>query len=268
MCDGCYIPPEKTQLRCSEQRERRAVQASTSCRSRRAILSSATSFVSNFRPTGLFRDWVCSTVPVVESVRRRRLTDLEVAALVKRAQSSDQDAWNELVDTFGGLIWTITRSLGLNSADAIDVSQVTWLRLVEHLDKLTEPGRLAAWLATTTRRECIRVLRISDGYVPVADSRDLEPDGSVQIPLDAAILADEQAAAIVTAFGGLTKPCQRLLRLVTADPPLSYRQVSEMLSMPIGSIGPTRQRCLDCLRRLLDQAEREVAPYGAAEAAS
>lgn len=170
-----------------------------------------------------------------------------VAELVRRAAKGDQEAWNALVDRYAQLVWSVARAHRLGAADAADVSQVTWLRLVEHLGRLREPEALAGWLATTARRESLAALRRAGRQVPA----DLDPGagGSPEPPPDARILADERSSALREAFVALPPNCQVLLRLLNADPPPSYAAVSEALAMPVGSIGPTRARCLERLRR-------------------
>ncbi|MCI0688721.1 MAG: sigma-70 family RNA polymerase sigma factor [Sporichthyaceae bacterium] len=136
----------------------------------------------------------------------------------------------------------------LSHADAADAVQTTWLRLVEHLDRLRDPEHVGAWLVTTLRRECLTALRRSARTVS-SDSLDELP-GTVG-GLDDALIRDERDAALWRAFTDLPPRCQCLLRALMADPPPSYAEVSAALDMRIGSIGPTRQRCLEVLRRAL-----------------
>jgi RNA polymerase sigma factor (sigma-70 family) len=173
-----------------------------------------------------------------------------VAELVRRAADGEQRAWDALVERFAGLVWSVSRQHRLSDADAADVCQATWLRLVENLGSLREPEAIGGWLATTARRECLRVIRHSGRQVVtdiesqieiVADTHDTDPDRF--------LLADERHAAMRTAFAQLGEACRSLLKLLITDPPLSYAEVSTVLDMPIGSIGPTRARCLDRLRK-------------------
>jgi RNA polymerase sigma factor (sigma-70 family) len=173
-----------------------------------------------------------------------------VADLVHRASSGEQQAWDALVERYAGLVWSVSRQHRLSDADAADVCQATWLRLVENLAGLREPEALGGWLATTARRECLRVIRHRGRQVVtdieaeieiVEDTKDTDPDRF--------LLADERQAAMRTAFAQLGEACRTLLQLLIADPPLSYSEVSTTLDMPIGSIGPTRARCLERLRR-------------------
>src|SRR3954465_7814752 len=154
-----------------------------------------------------------------------------VAEMLRRAADGCQDSWNALVDRYSNLLWSIARAHRLGAADASDVVQTTWLRLVENLGRLQEPEPVGAWLAPTARRECLRTLRLSARQVPT-EAEQL-PDPGTAVPLDAGLLADERDRALWAAFGGLSERCQTLLRVLVADPPPSYEDVSEALDMPI-----------------------------------
>lgn len=178
----------------------------------------------------------------------------QAGALVRRAAAGDRIAWEELVDAFAGLIWAIARNHRLSDGDSADVSQTTWLRLLENIDRLAEPSRVGAWLATTARRECLRVLGLANRHVLVDDEARLDvPDAAVP-DLDAGLLLAEREEAVRVAFEQLPERCQRLLRLLMLDPPPSYEELSAALGVPIGSIGPTRGRCLKKLRDLVEEA--------------
>ena len=166
--------------------------------------------------------------------------------LVRGAAAGDQAAWNELVERFQGLVWATARSYRLSRADAADVAQTTWLRLVENLDRIREPERLAGWLATTARREALRHLRLH-GRELASDEADLF-ESPVDDPLEVALLAEERDTALWRAFAQLSERCQTLLRLLVSEDEPSYEAISAALDMPIGAIGPTRMRCLDKLR--------------------
>jgi RNA polymerase sigma factor (sigma-70 family) len=174
------------------------------------------------------------------------------AELVAAASGGDQHAWERLVHRFGGLVWSIARAHGLSGADAADVSQTAWLRLVEHLDRIRDPERVGTWLASTARHEALRVLRRAGRELPVGDEADLEPRVAVVETPDAHALALERSELLWKAFATLPSHCQRLLRVLIADPRPTYQEVAASLEMPIGSIGPTRARCLSRLRRLAD----------------
>lgn len=168
------------------------------------------------------------------------------AELVAAAAIGDQEAWNALVDRFSGLVWSIARAHRLGDADAADVSQTTWLRLVEHLGRLRDPGSVGAWLATTARHECLRLIRQADRFLYDEDA--LETGDQSPLP-DALLVAGERQVALWRAIESLGERCQALIRVLMADPAPSYDEVAAALDMPVGSIGPTRARCLEQLRR-------------------
>ena len=179
--------------------------------------------------------------------------DTEIGELVRRAAAGDGAAWEALTRRYTGLLRSIVRGYGLGAADADDAVQSTWIRLLENLDRIRDPERLAAWLVTTTRRECLRTLRRSGRESPTGDDRALDlPDP--QPDLDTAMLRDERDAALWSAFSHLAARCRTLLRLLFDDPPVPYADISQILGMPVGAIGPTRQRCLDQLRRRISAA--------------
>jgi RNA polymerase sigma factor (sigma-70 family) len=177
-------------------------------------------------------------------------TDPVVAGLVIRARNGDRQAWDELVDRYATLVWSICRRHRLEAADAQDAAQTVWLNLVDHLDSLRDPAALGGWLATTTRRECGRILRAArrPGNAACALAAETIPDEHARAA-EQDLLAAERHAALREAFGQLPPGCQRLLALLTADPPVPYAEISATLGIPVGSIGPTRRRCLDKLRR-------------------
>jgi RNA polymerase sigma factor (sigma-70 family) len=170
-----------------------------------------------------------------------------IDALVAAAVAGEQAAWNRLVDRFAGLVWSVTRSFGLFGVEAADVSQTVWLRCVEHLDRIREPAYLGAWLATTTRNECLRYVRRRGRSVPVAEVAEMMPPAEAPDLAERLIVADDHRA-LYDALDRLPRHCQALLRLLLADPPLTYDEIAATLEIPKGSIGPTRGRCLNHLR--------------------
>lgn len=180
-----------------------------------------------------------------------------VAPLVERAARGDADAWDDLVERFSGLVWSIARGYGLGAADAADVSQTCWLRLAENLDRLRDPERVGAWLATTARRESLVVVKKGRRQVPSGVLFDDEATGD-DAGIDSRLLRDERAAALSRAFRELPSLCRTLLRVLLSDPAPSYAEVSDNLDMPIGSIGPRRARCLDRLRVAVEQRTSDV----------
>ncbi len=185
-----------------------------------------------------------------------------VTDLVSRARNGDKQAWDTLVGRYAPLIWSICRRFELRGADAEDVGQSVWLHLVDHLDQVRDPAALPGWLATTARRECTRVVRgrHDAGPVPSAENTSDEQVATAEEEL----LAAERHAALRGALMGLPPFCQQLIALLIEDPPVPYAEISARLGIPVGSIGPSRRRCLDKLRRdpaiaALISAEAETA---------
>ena len=200
-------------------------------------------------------------MPVTRVIGERPVGDMsddDVSSLVKRASDGDQAAWDALVDRYTNLLWSVARGYRLERADAADVIQVAWLRLVEHLPRLRDPERVGAWLATTVRRECLQVIATRKRRGGPVEDEILTSLPDDAAPVDARLLADERDRALWQAFAGMPDRCQRLLRILMADPPPSYQDVAETLTMPVGSIGPTRARCLERLRTLLDDVNTGV----------
>ena len=184
--------------------------------------------------------------------------DPSVVALVARAAGSDERAWYELVDRYAPLVWSICARFQLSGADIEDVGQTVWLGLVEQLsnEKLREPAALPGWLATTTQRECLRVLRVRGKYeVFGADPDSAALTRAANVPaidataIEEEILQAERNALLRAALAELPESDQRLIALLLRDPPLSYAEIGGILDMKPGSIGPTRQRCLRRLSR-------------------
>jgi len=174
--------------------------------------------------------------------------DVGVAGLVAAAAESDAAAWSAIVDRYSPMIYGIARSFRLDAATAADVSQTVWLRLVENLGRLRDPERVGAWLAATTRHECLRIFRLAQRQVLSGDEAVFDGDGDAE-PVEAEILRAERDDALWNAFDGLSDRCRQLLRVVVADPAPSYEEVAAAVGIAPGSVGPTRGRCLDCLRR-------------------
>lgn len=173
-----------------------------------------------------------------------------VTDLVTRARKGDQQAWNAIVERYASLIWSICRHHRLSDADAQDVGQSVWLQLVSHLDAVRDPAALPGWLATTTRRECRRVVGAergphTSGYLLDAESM---PDEKTRTA-EQELLTAERHAALLEAFTCLGPSCQRLMAMLLQDPPVPYAEISATLGIPVSSIGPTRGRCLDKMRR-------------------
>ncbi|MGE5291375.1 MAG: RNA polymerase sigma factor [Micromonosporaceae bacterium] len=180
----------------------------------------------------------------------------EAGRQARAAAGGDAVGWKALVEGFSGLVWSVTRAYRLSSADSADVFQTTWLRLAEHVGRLEDPERVGAWLATTARHEALRIARSTARLLPTNDVTILDFGRTENSP-EQAVLDSEQAALdselasrLWRALGELPKRCQQLLRVLIATPPPSYTEVAAALDMPIGSIGPTRARCLKQLRQI------------------
>jgi RNA polymerase sigma factor (sigma-70 family) len=176
--------------------------------------------------------------------------DSSVGALVARVGEGDQEAWNEIIERYAPLVWSICQRHQLSRPDIDDVGQSVWLLLVENIGKLRDPAALPGWLATTTKRECLRILKATRRH----DHADLPPEEQLPLDPDAAtieqeVILAERNAALRAAFAELAPSCHELLSMLITDPPLSYEDISTRLGLPVGSIGPTRARCLERLRR-------------------
>lgn len=170
--------------------------------------------------------------------------------LLRAASRGDQDAWEALVERYSGAIAAVTRAHRLDATDAGDVHQSTWLRLIEHRDRIRQPDRLGAWLVTTARNECLRIHRHARRLIPSGDGLDSmvlsrqSPTSSIEDD----VIGAETKAAVMDAIASLPVNQRSLIELLMSDPPPSYEEVSTILNMPVGSIGPTRGRCLAKLR--------------------
>jgi RNA polymerase sigma factor (sigma-70 family) len=195
-------------------------------------------------------EWVTGrvvTYPVID------VESASVAALVGAASGGDQRAWQELVSRFNGMIAAVGRRHGLSSPDVSELQQTTWLRLVENLDRIRQPERIGGWLATTARRESLLLLRRAARYTAGADQM-LANMPSLDLPdPDAGPVAEEREAAVRAAWTKLKPRCREMLSLLTKDDAMPYKDLARMLNIPVGSIGPTRGRCLEHLRRLVEE---------------
>jgi RNA polymerase sigma factor (sigma-70 family) len=179
----------------------------------------------------------------------------DLAALVTAASVGDQKSWTAITDRFTNLLWSVARSYRLSHDDAADVVQNTWLRLLENLTKIEKPEALPGWLATTSRREALGLLR-RRGREVLSREEDDPFDGpdATGLELDTALLEKERDVQLWTCFEKLSERCRQLLRVLMACDRPAYVEVAAAFEMPIGSIGPTRMRCLDRLRVLLTES--------------
>ena len=181
----------------------------------------------------------------------KNLDTTEVAGFVRGAAAGDRRSWERLVDQFARLIWSITADFKLTESDAADVAQTTWLRLLEHIDRIEYPDRVGSWLAATARNECLRSLAARKRVILAHDDEMLTGVVASEPEVDERILADERDQVVRDALSRLPRRSQRLLEPLMADPPTSYAEISDEMGLPVGSIGPTRGRCLAQLRVLL-----------------
>ena len=172
-----------------------------------------------------------------------------VADLVTRARNGDQQAWDALVERYAPLIWSICRHYRLSRADVEDVGQRIWLQFVTHLGAIRDPAALPGWLTTTTRRECSRVIRAARGSQAAGQLLDESIPDTRARTAEQELLAAERHAALREAFTCLSPSRQQLMALLIQDPPVPYAEISAKLGIPVSSIGPTRRRCLDQIRR-------------------
>jgi RNA polymerase sigma factor (sigma-70 family) len=186
-----------------------------------------------------------------------------ISPLLAAAASGDELAWRDLIARFHRLVWSTARACGLSEADAADVTQTTWMRLAEQLGRITEPEPLPGWLVTTTRREAARVARRERRPLPSALLGTLDIDDE-HTALERLVRA-ERRAELRVAFRRLGERCRVLLALMSADGPVSYADISLQVEIPVGSIGPTRRRCLTKLARLLGHHRDDVAVVASGE---
>lgn len=186
-----------------------------------------------------------ATVPASRPDRGVRITRLMIAA-----RDGSEDALGQIVTELSPLLWQVARAAGLSSGDAEDVLQTVWLRLLSHLGGIRSPSALTAWLVTTTKREAWRVRNAGRRQMPtdqdwLADLPDPGPGSEEQV------VVDDDRRTLWTAIGQLDRRCQELLRIIAFVPRPDYAAVAAELGMPVGSIGPTRGRCLAKLRAVL-----------------
>jgi RNA polymerase sigma factor (sigma-70 family) len=182
----------------------------------------------------------------------------DAGALVQAAADGDAAAWKALVEGLSPLVWSVVRAHRLSDADAHEVYQTAWFRFAQHLGRLREPDKAGAWLASTARNECLKVIRSAQRLTLTDDPRLLDRVSEDGTP-EQSLLDSEEAAAqservrrLWQEFEELGERCRQVLRLLMATPPPSYQEVSAALGIAVGSIGPLRQRCLRRLRARLE----------------
>jgi RNA polymerase sigma factor (sigma-70 family) len=168
--------------------------------------------------------------------------------LLRSAASGDERAWTEIVGRYRGLVSAVVRSYRLQDADAHDAEQRTWLRLVEHRNAVRDPERLGGWLATTASRECLRILRESRAVA--TDELDAMPDPDRTVE-DRVVDADT-VSRLWTIVAALPPRGQTIMMELFADEPRPYAEVARATGIPIGSLGPSRARLIERVRRSFD----------------
>jgi RNA polymerase sigma factor (sigma-70 family) len=176
--------------------------------------------------------------------------DDDVVEIQKAAADGDEGAWCALVERYGALVWSVARAHRLNLADAQDVYQFVWMTLTQHLGHIKQPAKLSGWLYMVARNECLRSLGRTARQIPT--DQVLEPDSANEdYYADAMLLLEERNTELWRAVDELPGRCSSLLRALMSDAHDGYEEIAAQLNIPIGSVGPTRQRCLDHLRRNL-----------------
>jgi RNA polymerase sigma factor (sigma-70 family) len=178
---------------------------------------------------------------------------LNVAELLQQAREGDPAAWEEIVRRYINVVFATVRSFRLQEADTLDAVQMTWLRLAENAGQVQHPERLAGWLATTARRECLRILRQQAKHTPVP------PEGWGKNVVDPGAcpeqrVIDHETARTVWALVDKLPPLRRtLLRALFTDGPRPYTEIARTIGIPPGGVGPTRARALYQLRCMFEE---------------
>lgn len=182
---------------------------------------------------------------------------IDTAELLRRAAAGDQVSWNTLFRNLNPLVRSVIASYRLDHETAADVSQTVWMRVFENADRIHHPERLAAWMATTARNEALRCIKRLQRNRPCGVLED-EADLNTPAPDERAI-DDETLHEVLGAFSKLPEHSQELMRLLVASPPLAYSDIAERVGRPVGSIGPTRSRCIESLRSHMVHQEPALA---------
>ncbi len=180
------------------------------------------------------------------------LQSMSVAGLVEAARDGDARAWEELVARFGGMVAATGRRFGLSAPDVAEVQQTTWLRLVENIHRIEQPECVGGWLATTARRECLQLATRAAKYRTGADQMLTNMPNRHEPEPDDRLIAEEREAVVRAAWARLRPRRRELISLFMTEDRLGYKEISKLMKMPIGSIGPTRARCLQQLRRFVE----------------
>lgn len=188
--------------------------------------------------------------------------EAEDEMLVLACRGGDATAWETLVDRYQRLIYTIPRRAGLDDDLCGEVFQRTFTALWKQIDRIEQPGRVRSWLVTTARRETMQLARRQAVMLPLELEHDPQKENGNPEMVDPAVLPDaaiiqlEEQHTVRVVMSALDKRCLQLLTLLFYQPtPAAYEDIAKLLGISAGSIGPTRARCLQKLRRLLQDAD-------------
>lgn len=198
----------------------------------------------------------------VPAVQERRGREEEAQRLVRACLQGDQRAWEALVRRYARLIHNVARDCGLNQDDASDVFQTVCLRLLQNLEQLRDERALSGWLITVARREAWHLLKLRRRdelrLEPAGEEREgaLELLAADELLPEELVLRLEEEQQVRSALGELGGACRELLELLYhTEPPLSYAEVARKVSIPVGGVGPTRARCLQKMKRILERMQ-------------
>lgn len=178
---------------------------------------------------------------------------VDVADLLVRARQGESAAWEEIVRRYSSVVFATVRSFRLQDADVFDAVQMTWLRLAENSHRVQFPERLAGWLATTARRECLHILRQQAKQTPAPTDTVAENVVDPGVGPEQRVIDRDTAQTLWSLVAELSPLRRTLLRALFTDNPRPYTEVARTAGIPAGGIGPTRARALQQLRRRLDE---------------
>jgi len=184
--------------------------------------------------------------------RRGSWTDVAISDLVSEAAEGNGRAWAEIHRRYHRMITGVARGAGCAPADLADVQQAVWARLVRHIHRLRQPEAIGGWLVVVTKRECLRLVGRGPAVTDIDEVVSVVATGDEPL---ATVLESERRAAIRRAVATLPTRRRTLIETMLDNPDLDYGEIADRLSMPVGSIGPTRQRGLDELRRRRELVE-------------
>lgn len=192
---------------------------------------------------------------VREDVRQDECSwsQVDVADLLVRARGGESAAWEEIVRRYSSVVFATVRSFRLQDADVFDAVQMTWLRLAENSHRVQFPERLAGWLATTARRECLHILRQQAKHSPAPAETVAESVVDPGVGPEQRVIDRDTAQTLWSLVAELSPLRRTLLRALFTDNPRPYTEVARAAGIPAGGIGPTRARALQQLRRRLDE---------------